>query len=407
MIFFYLGLIFLIFADSLVSLGFFLPPAFKHIFIFIMLFFTLIVNQKIKVDIDIHKKIFLLILYSCFIQFLWLNSIISFAFSFFYFIFFYVAIFFGEQIVYKRKRLDIVIKHIIKISLIPLIVSLFMIFYGYFQGDIARTATIFFREIGTLASYAVLLLILCLYISLKERTKKYILIAFLLSFFIIMTTMKKAMVIMMIMWFLYLIFIPFDKTRIFKYGFIYISAPIVFFLFLDDWIRQFTYLQNVGADSHVRIGMYIASFNIFYDYFPFGSGFGTFGSIGSLISGISPSGISTEIGSLYHEYGIANLADNSNEKLADGNTTFLDTYWPHMISELGLIGLLIYAYIVYGIFKNISSISYEYKFLVSCFYIFLFLEGLVLFTPEMPLFVFIIFSIIGYLNINRQRLNKI
>ena len=49
-------------------------------------------------------------------------------------------------------------------------------------------------------------------------------------------------------------------------------------------------IRNILIESvmkgHVRIGMYLASFNIASDFFPSGSGFGSFGSLASISGGL-------------------------------------------------------------------------------------------------------------------------
>jgi hypothetical protein len=94
------------------------------------------------------------------------------------------------------------------------------------------------------------------------------------------------------------------------------------------------YLNDVGPSGHVRIGMYLASFNIMLDFFPLGSGMGTFGSLASIVNGW--------YSTIYFDYGVAYIGANSPEEVNIGHHTLLDTYWPHIWGELGLLGSILF-----------------------------------------------------------------
>lgn len=83
------------------------------------------------------------------------------------------------------------------------------------------------------------------------------------------------------------------------------------------------------AIDSVRAGMLNASFRIAADYFPLGGGGGTFGSAASYQFGYSQ---------LYYDYGIYLLWGGSPDYPA-----FLqDAYWPKVIGEGGVLGLIFY-----------------------------------------------------------------
>ena len=106
--------------------------------------------------------------------------------------------------------------------------------------------------------------------------------------------------------------------------------------------QNLLYLNAVGGEEHVRLGMYIASTKISSEYAPFGSGLGSFGSFASIINNpISDGYFDYRFNDLYYRHGIDDLAGNSEDRSREGGNTMLDTYWPHILGELGIFGLLI------------------------------------------------------------------
>lgn len=94
-----------------------------------------------------------------------------------------------------------------------------------------------------------------------------------------------------------------------------------------------------------RPALYIVSIEIARDYFPIGSGFGTFAST---ISGeyYSP---------LYYKYGIQNV---SGLEKTLGYKYIADTFWPYIIGQLGVLGSIFY-FMCFG--TVIKSIITKYK----------------------------------------------
>lgn len=106
-------------------------------------------------------------------------------------------------------------------------------------------------------------------------------------------------------------------------------------------------IASVKISSYLTWGMtaarpalYLVSFEILKDFFPFGSGFGTFASS---ISGqyYSP---------LYFKYGI-NMVSGLQQ--SDGFTYISDTYWPYIVAQFGLFGTIMYMIALLYVFKDI------------------------------------------------------
>ena len=115
-----------------------------------------------------------------------------------------------------------------------------------------------------------------------------------------------------------------------------------------------------------------------------GSGLGTFGSLGSLIDSVGlSSGIKYQLSQIYLDYGISNIAGNSAYKLNQGEAgTLLDTFWPHIFGELGVLGALLYILII------LNNLSFKGRNWILAFIIIaIYFDGLFLIIPESPLFI--------------------
>ena len=90
---------------------------------------------------------------------------------------------------------------------------------------------------------------------------------------------------------------------------------------------------------NARNALYITSVDIAKDYFPFGAGFGRYGSWISA-KYYSP---------LYDEYDLSRVYGMSEEK-----TSFVcDTFWPMVLGETGFIGFALYAGILLSFVKTL------------------------------------------------------
>ncbi len=101
-----------------------------------------------------------------------------------------------------------------------------------------------------------------------------------------------------------------------------------------------------GADweQSVRTAMYARSGDIAVDFFPFGTGSGTYGSQPSRTLFFSP---------VYDLYGISSLWGGSPEF----SSFLMDTFWPKVLGEAGIFGLLCYlAAFIYLCFKGVGNL---------------------------------------------------
>jgi len=183
-------------------------------------------------------------------------------------------------------------------------------------------------------------------------------------------------------------------------------------IFLPDLInsiqQNIDYYENVGSEGHIRIAMYLTAINLILINFPFGSGLGSFGSLGSLIQEVNwPFEIIYGFSSVYYEQNIIGLAGVDEQGINDGTgTTFLDTYWPHIFGELGFIGAIPFIFLwLYPLRAGISILRKEHKnnygisigYLLVTICLIMSWEGFTLIQPEVPMFIFLEAVFLGLL----------
>jgi hypothetical protein len=128
-------------------------------------------------------------------------------------------------------------------------------------------------------------------------------------------------------------------------AFLAVTNVIPIFTALNAKISS--YIGVAGADK-ARTLMSLVSVLIAEDHFPFGSGGGTFGSMPSVQYGYSD---------LYYEYGlnlIFGLGPEAHEFAQD-------VYWPKILAQSGVIGLLFYIAIYIYLFRRIFSGYLKYR----------------------------------------------
>lgn len=137
--------------------------------------------------------------------------------------------------------------------------------------------------------------------------------------------------------------------------------------------------QSIDEYSNVdqpRMRTYIISYEIAKDYFPFGSGPATFASKGSM----------ENYSHIYSDYGLDGVY--GFEEFGD-IFFYNDTYWAQVIGQYGVVGLVLFAFIIFYLFRFVSGanliITHE-----RLIFIVLFLSA---FTPalqriELGLFLF-------------------
>ena len=169
------------------------------------------------------------------------------------------------------------------------------------------------------------LLLDCLLIFLAQRSKGYIFIAFL----VIILILGEKWITKILN-----IFLGSDKEKVNPLRVIVavIVLGLMFYVVGKPRLERFLALGLASA----RVALHVVGIRVLADYFPLGSGFGTFGSY---LSGEYYSNI-------YALYGIDRVWGMSK----DFYSFISDVFWPYIYGQFGLFGLLIYLKLIIGIF---------------------------------------------------------
>lgn len=171
----------------------------------------------------------------------------------------------------------------------------------------------------------VFLLLDCLLIFMAQRSKGYIFIAFLVMFVLLGET-----------WVVRILTLIFgSREEKIKPGRLLLAAAVlglvIFVVGKPRIEQQFNAPVPIPRTTLMAVGLIILK-----DYFPLGSGFGTFASY---LSGRYYSNI-------YDLYGISNVMGMTREEY----NFISDVFWPYIYGQFGVFGLLIYAKLIFGIF---------------------------------------------------------
>ena len=196
-----------------------------------------------------------------------------------------------------------------------------------------------FKSPTLLASFAISSLLICYCLindSSTMKNKKKLYMDILAALFLVAITGRVKAIGFMIL-FLLIIF----KEKIFKTKkqvklINFIIPLLIVICFASDYIENYFFDNTQSRAVMLRTSIEVAK-----DYFPLGSGFGTFGTV-----------ISREYYSkLYRLYGISNVYG-----LSKNYSAFItDSMFPAMIGETGFLGAIFYILFFYNMFDNFSK----------------------------------------------------
>lgn len=374
------------------SIGLFLPVGFRHV-ILLMGFIILFIATKDKSHEFNTKQLISLGL----ITLLCILMIISLPVRIFNFFLggFFTFLFFGVFYLSKTIKINIRVIHttIKSIVLTLLILGIIPFCQAIIKLESMRWYPGFFRELGALGGCMNIGVILSLYLLVKERKKIYLVIALVFSIIIFATILKKSILDLVIIWILFFWMFrnQLNLKKLHRYAILTCIATVPFLLqeLITNINENVTYFDNVGADGHVRLVMYLKGASIANDFFPLGSGLGTFGTPASVFGTYSE---------IYHTYGISSIETLAPFRVMNGfKHTLFDTYWPHILAELGYLGLILFLYLwISPILLSRRKLKFHgniinrklANFVAISTITFISLDGLTLFNPEIPLFIF-------------------
>lgn len=250
-------------------------------------------------------------------------------------------------------------------------------------------------------------IIFCFALFLVERKKKYIYLICFSFITIALMLFIKAFVVSLIICFIFIR--SFLKKNILKYYFYGIA--ILFFLLIvvagKPLIKDITYKYSLyfgpGSERIPRNALYIASFEIARDYFPLGSGQGTFGSYP----------VGKGYSQIYYDYGLDKVHGLSYENaLGLSGTQFVfDAYWSSIIGEMGFIAAFFYLWLWFfpalKSYRYLSAPDAESKaisFFVTMTIVAIFIESIAAPMPGQLQFI-VIYAGLGAVGVRMLRQN--
>jgi len=378
------------------SIGFVIPGIKYLLILFFIFYFTL--ANKIHLNKYVLYNLIALNFY-VFINFIISNYTNGFSFLVTYFqMFLFVIVFIISSNV--RIGFERIQKILHSFVLILLVCTLPGVIESFLNFETLRYNFGFFRGPGTMGSLLLLGLIFISYLLFINFTKKLKYLFYLFVLLILMTAIKKAIISVVILLFIIFCFDKMLLKKLFSPLLIMASIPFVYlasFEVINGIVDNSIYFNNVGIEDHVRLTMYINAYNININSFPFGTGLGTFGTLGSMMDGSFISTGDYKLNAVYGDYNLLNLGGLGQDQIndVDGKNVYLDTWIPGLITELGILGFLLYL----SLLKSLSSLFTDVStsFLFFSVVIIRHWEGLLGPTPVQPEFIFIPWVVLGLL----------
>lgn len=264
---------------------------------------------------------------------------------------FFIIAYSLQDVVISEKRKRQIVKSTAKISRILIMVTTIIAIVGYFVDIGVYTGEIrlvnCFKFVFSVPTFFVSSYVMLAAVLIAESTNKnkiYLILDCILLFMSQRTKGYGAIVVVVLMLLLgdqrikdiakkAFSRVRFSMSKIKIIGTVCLLGIFVFLLGKSK-IDEYLFYGLYAA----RPAMYIVGFRIASDFFPFGSGFGTFASA-----------LSTESYSkIYGMYGISNVLG-----LVEGDATFAaDVFWPCIYGQFGVIGFFVYVKAFIGIIKN-------------------------------------------------------
>lgn len=240
-----------------------------------------------------------------------------------------------------------------------------------------------FKFLFTHSTYLVSSIVIMLCIITADRKKKYDWIIIFQAMIVMILTFRNKAFVFILAYFFEKIAIRYLKKIKFKYIFgIGIFGVLITY-------RKIVEVASYGLIA-ARPALYIVGFKLACDYFPLGSGFGTFASY---LSGqyYSP------VYSMYSINYVMGLTSDMFEYMAD-------TFWPYVYGQFGFIGFAAFIGIIVSIFLSLKKrYSLNHKSMLAAFLLFSYILiasiAEAIFTDVTGIFIFMIMA--AYLGENR------
>lgn len=140
--------------------------------------------------------------------------------------------------------------------------------------------------------------------------------------------------------------------------YIIVILIIIIFSIYVNWTKFSLYFLSGEEDGIARTTFYYTAVKILADYFPLGSGFGTFGSEAAARY-YSP---------LYYEYGVDSVYGMSPLDYGESSNFLVDTFYP-ILAEFGIIGIFLYVVFWIKRWKEANTL-YNHNYRIFIFVLF-------------------------------------
>lgn len=253
----------------------------------------------------------------------------------FYLIYFFTEIIWKKEFLEKNKK---TLKIHLSINIIILVIFtilnyVFVLWPNDFRFGLLSNK-LFYSHPTYLAGISIFLLSLSIRINKKVLSLQNILIILILISTLRLKAIGTALAILVLSF-------QIEKTNK-KLSFSkIILVGVILFCFAFDQINYY-FFQN---DGFARKELLNTSIEIATDYFPLGTGFGTFGSY---YSGESYSPI-------YYKYGLNRVYGLSPKH----HPYISDSFYPMILGQFGYLGLILYVYCIFILFKKIQQIDFN------------------------------------------------
>ena len=229
--------------------------------------------------------------------------------------------------------------------------------------------------------------ILSLYQYSISHKKKYRNLALILSVAAVLTIQLKVIAGLACIWLLYSLFMSKKKQRARSIAMMLSCTVVVVFAVskipsLSAKVEKYIglYGEDNSYETVARPALYYQSVNIANDFFPLGSGQGTFGSIP----------VNMIYNPVYYDYGL-----NGIYGLGETGDNFkMDTHWSNILGENGYLGTLLYLLLFCYPLRYIRKVRNHPKyrsvrFLMTTLIVVVMFESLTLCIPGRMAFMFI------------------
>ena len=245
---------------------------------------------------------------------------------------------------YLSKILKIFVLTVFLLGLLNLIIKNDIMTYDFRYG--INSYRFLYENPGDLATVMLTIIIIFLADFQFNKTKenKFFILCSIITMILTIRAISLATVFIFAV--LYCILIL--KRNKIKFKYIFISSLVVIIIGFPQ-VKQYLLNNETPRAQLIKYGIITAN-----DYFPLGAGFAMYGS-----------DIAAEdYSNLYYKYEF-----NNRYGLSKKQKYFLnDNFWPMIMGELGYIGVLLYIFLLYNMYKNFKYKSKDKEFIKLALY---------------------------------------